>query len=396
MTGFGRRLLAEFPLDPAVTYLNHGTVGVTPRRVLAAQQAIRDEIERQPSRFLLRELTAPATSVGQPRTERPRLRVAADHVGAFLGARGDDIVFVDNVTTAANAVLRSFPFEPDDEVLVTDLGYGGVTNAARFAAREKGAAVRTVTMPWPFRADALADAIVEAAGPRTRLAVVDHVTAESALVLPLADIAARLRARGVAVMADGAHAPGAIPFRIDDLGVDWYVANLHKWMWVPRSSGILWAAPDRQASWLHPAVISWGLDATFTTAFDLPGTRDPSPHLAATAAIALFREWNVEAIQRYNHDLAWRAAHHLAARWDTGFDTPEALIGPMATVTLPQALGSTREDAQRVRDALLFEHGIEVPVHAYRGQLRARVSAQVYNDMEDIERLAAAVLSSLP
>ena len=54
---FGRAFLTEFPLDPSVTYLNHGTVGVTPRRVLAAQQAIRDEIERQPSRFLLRELT---------------------------------------------------------------------------------------------------------------------------------------------------------------------------------------------------------------------------------------------------------------------------------------------------------------------------------------------------
>ena len=87
MPAFGRSLLAEFPLDPSITYLNHGTVGVTPRRVLAAQQAIRDEIERQPSRFLLRELTAPATSVGLPRAGKPRLREAADAVAAFLGAR---------------------------------------------------------------------------------------------------------------------------------------------------------------------------------------------------------------------------------------------------------------------------------------------------------------------
>ena len=187
---FGRAFLDEFPLDPSITYLNHGTVGVTPRRVLAAQQAIRDEIERQPSRFLLRELTAPATSVGLPRAEKPRLRVAAHAVAAFLGAAGDDLVFVDNITTGANAVLRSFPFAPGDEILVTDLGYGGVTKAAQFAAREKGATVRTVTMPWPPTPDTFADAIVEAVGPRTRLAVVDHITAESALVLPLADIAA--------------------------------------------------------------------------------------------------------------------------------------------------------------------------------------------------------------
>ena len=390
MPAFGRQLLTEFPLDPAVTYLNHGTVGVTPRRVLAAQQVLRDEMERQPSRFLLRELTAPATSVGLPRTEVPRLRLAAETVAAFLGARGDDLVFVDNTTTGANTVLRSFPFEAGDEVLVTDLGYGGVVNAARYAAREKGASVRTVNVPYPFRADAIASAIVDAAGPRTVLAIVDHITAESALVLPLADIAARLAERGVAVLADGAHAPGAIAVDIPSLGVDWYVGNLHKWMWTPRSSGILWAAPARQSQ-VQPTVISWGLDTDFATSFDMPGTRDPSPHLAATAAIALFEEWGTSAVQAYNHGLALAAARHVSARWNTEFDTPDAMIGTMATVTLPAALGSTREDAQRLRDGLLFDDGIEIPVHAYRDQLRARISAQVYNDMDDIERLAVAV-----
>lgn len=391
MPDFGRAFLDEFPLDPSVTYLNHGTVGVTPRRVLAAQQAIRDEIERQPSRYLLRELTAPATSVGLPRREKPRLRIAADAVARFLGAEGDDLVFVDNITTGANAVLRSFPFEPDDEVLVTDLGYGGIVRAAQFAAREKGAQVRVVTMPWPPTPEAYASAVVEAVGPRTRLAIVDHITAESALVLPLADIARGLQARGVAVLADGAHAPGAIPFRIADLGVDWYVANLHKWMWTPRSSGILWARPERQTD-LHPAVISWGLDEDFATTFDLPGTRDPSPHLAAPAAIALFEAWGVEAIHRYVHGLAWQAAHHVSERWATTFEAPRSMIGTMATVTLPASLGTTRDDALRVRDALLFDHDIEIPVHAYRDQLRARISAQVYVDMDDIDRLATAVL----
>ena len=211
---FGRAFLDEFPLDPSITYLNHGTVGVTPRRVLAVQQAIRDEIERQPSRFLLRELTAPATSVGLPRAEKPRLRVAAHAVAAFLGAAGDDLVFVDNITTGANAVLRSFPFAPGDEILVTDLGYGGVTKAAQFAAREKGATVRTVTMPWPPTPDTFADAIVEAVGPahapRRRRS---HHRRERARAAARRH-RRRLRAKGVAVMADGAHAPGAISFRI--------------------------------------------------------------------------------------------------------------------------------------------------------------------------------------
>ena len=379
----------DWPLDPEVTYLNHGTVGVTPRRVLAAQQAIRDEIERQPSRFLLRELTK--ITVGRPDENLPRMRLAAAAVAQFLSARPDDLVFVDNATTGANAVLRSFPLEPGDEVLVSDLGYGGITQAAAFAARERGARLRTAAMPYPVRsAGELVDAWTRAIGPATRLAIVDHVASQSALVVPLAEIAARLRAQGVAVLGDGAHAPGMVPVDLAALGVDWYVANLHKWMWTPRSSGILWASPDRQAG-LHPVVISWGLDQGFTTEFDWPGTRDPSAYLAAPFAIALLRETGVEAVQAYNHSLAWNGARGLADAWQTSFDTPEQLVGSMATVALPPSLGNTADDAVRVRERLLLDDRIEVQVHAFRDRLHARISAQIYNDLADIEQLAEAV-----
>ncbi|HEV8397537.1 MAG TPA: aminotransferase class V-fold PLP-dependent enzyme [Vicinamibacterales bacterium] len=368
--------------------MNHGTVGVTPRRILAVQQAIRDEMERHPSRFILRALTE--TEFGRPLPEPPRLRAAADQVAAFLGARGADLVFVDNITAGANSVLRSFPLRAGDEILVSDLVYGGVLRAALFAARERGATVRTVEMPYPFRADQLADAYANAVGPRTRLAIVEHITAQSALVFPLRETAARLRASGVAVLADAAHAPGQIPVDIPSLGVDWYVGNLHKWAWTPRSSGILWAAPEWQAE-LRPTVISWGLDKGFKAEFDMLGTRDPSAHLSAPSAIALMREWGMDAIQAYNHTLAWTGAHRLAERWQTTFDVPEAMIASMATVALPEAAGSTTAEAQALRDALFFDDAIEVQMHAYRGRVWARISGQIYNDINDIDRLAEAV-----
>jgi isopenicillin-N epimerase len=195
----------------------------------------------------------------------------------------------------------------------------------------------------------------------------------------------------VAVLADGAHAPGAIPLDIPSLGVDWYVGNLHKWAWTPRSSGILWAAPERQAS-LHPTVISWGLDEGYTREFDMVGTRDPTPYLAAPTALALFHEWGLEAIRSWNHDLAWRGARRLAERWQVSFDTPESMIGTMAALPLPESCGRTREDAIALRDALLFDENIEVHMHAYRDRVWARLSAQIYNDMGDVDRLADAVL----
>ena len=247
-------------------------------------------------------------------------------------------------------------------------------------------------MPQPLDPATVADAFVAAVTPNTRLAIVEHIVADAAVILPLEDIARRLKARGVAVLADGAHAPGAVALDVPSFGVDWYIANLHKSAFVPRSSGFLWAARDRQAA-LHPTVISWGLDEGFTAEFDLVGTRDASAHLAAPAAFAFIDSFGFDRILAYNHGLAWNGARLLAQKWGTSFDTPEALIPTMATVPLPESLGTTRDAAGTLRDALLFEDQIEVGVHAWRGRLYVRVAAQIYNDLDDYERLAAAVLT---
>jgi isopenicillin-N epimerase len=231
--------------------------------------------------------------------------------------------------------------------------------------------------------------------PRTKLLVVDHISSETALILPVAEVARRAHERGVPVFVDGAHAPGAIPLDIPLLGADWYTGNLHKWAWAPRSSGILWAAPERQPG-LHPAVISWGLDQGFTAEFDLIGTRDPSPFLAAPAAIALMREFGVEAVMHWNHRLAWDAARLLCEAFGTTMPMPESMVATMATVPLPERCGADAADAARLRDALLFEDRIEAQVHAKDGRLWTRVSAQVYNELADFERLAEAVLARAP
>lgn len=389
MTRFGHGMLGHWQFDPAITYLNHGTVGATPRRVLAVQQTIRDEIERNPARYLLRELSS--ITVGLPRDRQPRLRAAADAVAAFVGVRGEDLVFVDNATTGVNAVLRSLAFKEGDEIVLTDHTYGAILNAAAHIAREHGAFVRSAELPDanPDGRAAMA-AITGALTPRTRLLIVDHITSESALILPIAEIAAACRARGVAVLVDGAHAPGVLPLELPALGVDWYVANLHKWAYAPRSCGFLWAPGARQTP-LHPPVISWGLDQGFTAEFDWVGTRDPSPWLSAPEAIAYQRELGIDAIRSYNHALAWEAGRLLARQWGTTLPMGEAMVGAMATLPLPQRAGSTREDAARLRDALLFEERIEVQLHAWRGRLWVRISAQIYNEMSDYERLAAAV-----
>ena len=389
MITFGRQMLEAWALDPDVTYLNHGTVGAPPRRVLEAQQRLRDEIERQPSRFLLRDLSA--IRVGQPSSAPGLLRRAAEVVGAFLGVAGRDVVFLDNVTAAVSSVVNSLDLRARDEILVSKLAYGGVVRAVTHAARRAGADVTKIDVPFPVADDdALVDAYARALSPRTRLVLIDHITAESAIVMPVARIVERVKAQGALTLVDGAHAPGAIAVDVSSLGADFYAATLHKWAWAPRSCGILWADPRHQPT-LHPPVVSWGLDTGFTNEFDWVGTRDPTPYLAAPHALDYMRELGVEQVQSYNHTLAWESGQWLAAHWHTSLTVPESLIGTMVTVPLPARFGSTSADAARLRDALLFEDRIEVQLHAWGGRLWTRVSAQIYNDTTDIERLAEAV-----
>jgi isopenicillin-N epimerase len=388
-TRFGASLRDRWAIDPAISYLNHGTVGAPPKAVLDHQRSLVDEIERQPARFMLREL-ADVEGRGSGRT--PRMREAATAVAGFVGlTQSDELVFVENITSGANAVLRSFPFRSGDELAVTSLGYGGVTNAARFAARDRDCTLRTIELPRPGTpAEQFVDAVATGLSPSTRLLIIDHITASTALILPLREIAEVCHRRGVVVLADGAHVPGNIPLDISTLGVDFYTGNLHKWAWAPRSSAILWAAPEHRPQ-LHPTVISWGLDNGLAAEFDLLGTRDPSPFLTAPFAIEHMHSYGLDAIFAYNHELAWWAGQYLSDRWDTLFATPESMIGSMVTVRLPERLGSSPDEAERVRSVL--EQGrIEVPVYATPTGLETRISAQIYCERADIERLADAVI----
>jgi isopenicillin-N epimerase len=375
---FGRPMRALFPLDPQAVYLNHGTVGVTPNPVRAAQQDWRERIERHPARSMLREL-------------KPRLRAAADRVGARLGVPGEDLAFIDNATTGVNAVLRSLRFRPGDEILVTDHTYGAIAHTAQYVARCSGATVATATIPFPVDDEQQVVAAVAAAlTPRTRVAVLDHITSETALLLPLAQIARLCRERGVALLVDGAHAPGQIPLDLPATGADWYVGNLHKWLFAPRGCGVLWTPKPRQAG-LHPPVISWGLDKGLAEEFDWTGTRDPSAALSTGAALDFVdRLGGLAAIQAYIHPLARAAASRLAARWQGPLPAPASMTAAMALAPLPAVRQPDKPTADRLRQLLLERHDIEVPVIARAGRLWFRLSLQVYNDMADIDRLAEA------
>ena len=334
-------------------------------------------MERQPVRFLDRELPA-------------ALRRAAADLAGFVGARSDDLVFVENATAGVNAVARSVPLAAGDQVLTTNHAYPAVRKALTFLCRGAGATLVEAAVPFPLTGDDQVVAAVEAAlGPKTRLAVFDHVTSQTAVVYPVARLIELCRSRNVPVLVDGAHVPGMLPLDLSALGADWYTGNAHKWLFSPKGCGFLWARPEHQPD-LHPLVISHGLDQGYLAEFDWVGTRDPSAWLAVTDAIAFHGRLGHQAVMCHNRDLATEAADLLADTWGTDQGAPRAMRGSMATVRLPGG-GGDFDDAAALRKRLIDDHGVEVPVSSWNGDLWVRISAQIYNTMADYQRLVDGI-----
>src|SRR5688500_5252436 len=173
-------LARHWTLDPSVDFLTHGTFGATPRVVLDAQQAWRDQLEREPVRFLVEAY-------------EPAMDDARRTLGAFVGADPDDLAFVSNATAGASTVLRSLRFAPGDELLTVDHAYNAVRNALAYVAERDGARVAVAEVPFPIGApDEVRGAVLAAVTQRTRLLVIDHVTSATALVLPVEELIAEL------------------------------------------------------------------------------------------------------------------------------------------------------------------------------------------------------------
>jgi isopenicillin-N epimerase len=377
--------------------LNHGSFGACPRRVLEIQNEWRERMERQPLQFLAREL-------------EPQLDAARAALAQFVGANPDDLVFVPNATHGVNTVLRSLAFHAGDELLVTDQEYNACRNALEFVAEHSGARVVIVKLPFPVRdADEIVAPILAGVTPRTRLALVDHVTSQTGLVLPIARVVAELHHRGVDTLVDGAHAPGMVPLSLTQLGAAYYSGNCHKWLCAPKGAALLHVRPDKQAS-IRPLTISHGANSArtdrsrFLLEFGWQGTFDPSGFLSVPEAIRFLGSllpggW--PAVMASNRALALAARKILCASLQIPAPCPEEFIGSLASVPLPDAapdaLPRLPINEYPLQDALRDKHRLEVPIVSWPAPPKRllRISAQLYNALPQYEFLARMLVREL-
>ena len=373
----GRAVRDEWGLDWSWLHVNHGSFGAAPRAVLEVQQDWRHRMEAEPSRFVFRVLPE-------------SLRAAAEKLGAFVGADGKDIAFVENATVGCNAVLLSLRLDAGDEVLVLSHGYPAVRNAVRYVTERVAAHITEAVIPFPRpQSAAIVAGIGAALTSRTRIAVIDHITSPSALVLPVAEIVELCHLAGVPVLVDGAHAPGQISLDLRAIGADWYVGNCHKWLCAPKGCAFLWAAPERQAD-LHPVTISHGFGKGFLAEFEWTGTADRSAFLCVEAAIDFHRRLGGRALMARNTALAADAVSLLCRLLNTEPGAEDAMAASMGVVRVPLTVPATPERAAELRERLL-DRRADAPLHAINGGVWLRISAHAYNEIEDYERLAEVI-----
>ncbi len=380
-------------LDPGLIFLSHGSFGACPKVVLETQDHFRDRMERDPVAFFARDL-------------EPLLDEACRPLARFINAPVDDLTFIENTTSGVNAVLRSMSFRNGEEILTTNHTYNACMNALNYVAARQGIHVVVAELPSSIQSpDEILDSVLSCCTAKTRLALIDHVTSPSAMIIPIEAMVEQLRHRGIESLIDGAHAPGMVPIDLQAMRPTYYVANCHKWLCAPKGAAFLYVEPGKQDQ-VRPLTISHGANAPartdrsrFHLEFDWTGTLDISSYLSVPFALEYLPSlvsggWpNVYA---QNHQKAIRARRVLCEVLETPPECPETMLGSMANLRIPRiprhANGLPWSYAE-IHDYLYDHYRIQVTIHDFPhpGQTCVRLSAMLYNSDEEYDCLAQAL-----
>jgi len=369
------RARAGIPLAPDLAYFNTGGLGPAPGPVLEAV------------RRSTRELAATGET-GHHLVERIRRKAAA-----FLGCRERELGFTRSATESMNHIARGLPLQEGDQVLLTTHEHPG--GAIPWFTLARDLKLRVESVEPHTDPGILLDRLEKLRTPRTRVVSLSHITCTTGALLPVREVAAWCRGRGLLAVVDGAQALGQVPVRPRELGCDAYAASGHKWLLGPRGTGLLWLREEMLDRW-RPCFGGAYVDREFdlgsgrletiaaARAVEY-GTRNIPLLVGLGEAFRLVRRLGPEAIARRGAALAARCRRLLE---DAGYRilTP-APAGSITTFVPRRATADPGALASRLRR----EHRVRVRPVTEAGLRGLRVSTHWFNTEEELDRLLAAL-----
>ncbi len=261
-----------FTPDRSIINLNNGGVSPAPTIVQDAVKRHLDHSNTAPSYVMWRQLA--------PRRETVRVRFAQ-----VFGCDPESVAFTRNASESLQICQFGIDLAPGDHVLTTNQDYPRMINAFKQREKREGLTLDLMSIPTPSEDAADIVRIFEAhITSRTKLILVSHVINLTGQIMPVKAICAVGRKHGIPVIVDGAHAIAHLDFKIDDLDCDYYAASLHKWLFAPHGTGLLYVRRSRIAG-LWPLMAARDDQVDDIRKFEEIGTHPIAPYLAIGEAL---------------------------------------------------------------------------------------------------------------
>lgn len=371
-------LKSLFLLDENITYLNHGSFGACPKPIFNDFIKWQYQLEKNPIQFLDIDL-------------QKNIYNSQVALGEFINCSPDDIVFFQNPTTAINEVIRNLNLKPNDEILSSNHEYGAMDKAWEFISKKTGAKYKKVKLPYPiYSDDEFSTYFEKCITENTKIIFISHITSATGLVFPIKNIIDLARKKNIISIIDGAHVPGQIPLKINELNPDYYTGTCHKWLLCPKGTSFLFVNKKYQNS-INPLIISWGYnnERVFHTKFQdehlWQGTRDVSPFLTIPQAIDFRMTYDWGLVSEKCRNRIRLLSVELKDKFNLEFafkENPEKWLAQMLSFQLP----NPPSDIERIK-SLLSKQNITIPVFEWENKLFIRISLNGYNSENDIQKL---------
>ncbi len=363
-----------FTVDRTLINLNNGGVSPAPAIVQAAMKRHLDYSNEAPVYTMWRIL--------EPQREGVRQRLARD-----FGCDPEEIALTRNASEGLQICQLGLDFEPGDEVLTTTHDYGRMINT--FKQRERRDGIKLVQFPLPIPAedpDEVVRLFEENITPRTRAILMCHIVNITGQILPVKKVVRMARAKGIPVIVDGAHSYAHFRFTHDDLDCDYYATSLHKWLFAPHGTGMLYVRKDKIAG-LWPMMAAPEKMDHDIRKFEEIGTHPAANYLAVAEALTFHQGIGAERKEARLRHLTRLWADRLLAHDRVRLHTslkPEFSCA-IATVQVEGV------DTVKLGQHLWRKHRIIVTPIIHPEFEGLRVTPNVYTTLEEIDRFVDAM-----